>query len=80
VAFAAFAQSIGDAAPANSVREEVAKTSAKWTFITLRLDIGIVAYAVKLDPHPQLFVEFGLMKLNPCRISVSSKSSTIPCR
>src|ERR1700722_949590 len=41
---------------------------------------GIVAYAVKLDPHPQLFVEFGLMKLNPCRIRVSSKSSTIPAR
>lgn len=29
-------------------------------------------YDEKLDPQPQLFVEFGLIKLNPCRIKVSS--------
>lgn len=38
------------------------------------------AYAVKLEPQPQLLVECGLIKLKPCRISVSSKSSVMPLR
>ena len=42
--------------------------------------VGKYRYAEKLDPQPQLFVEFGLMKLKPCRINVSSKSSTMPAR
>jgi hypothetical protein len=29
-------------------------------------------YAVNEEPQPQDFLEFGLMKLNPCRINVSS--------
>jgi hypothetical protein len=29
-------------------------------------------YTLNDDPHPHDFVEFGLMKLKPCRISVSS--------
>lgn len=37
-------------------------------------------YAEKLDPQPQLLVECGLIKLKPCRISVSSKSRIIPLR
>ncbi len=36
--------------------------------------------AVKLLPQPQLFVLWGLMKLKPWRMIVSSKSSTMPLR
>jgi hypothetical protein len=32
------------------------------------------------EPHPHDFDEFGLMKLNPRFISVSSQSSTMPAR
>ena len=42
--------------------------------------VNKVIYAEKLEPQPQDFVEFGLMKLKPWRIRVSSKSRTIPAR
>jgi len=31
-------------------------------------------------PQPQDLVAFGLRKTKPCRINVSSKSSTMPCK
>ena len=37
-------------------------------------------YDEKEEPQPQEREEFGLMKLKPWRISVSSKSSTMPAR
>jgi hypothetical protein len=38
------------------------------------------SYDEKEEPQPQLLVELGLMKLKPWRMSVSSKSRTMPVR
>jgi hypothetical protein len=37
-----------------------------------RIHQNLVHHTLNDVPHPHDFVEFGLMKLNPCRISVSS--------